>query len=120
MNKDVVYNLRLDTDTKESVDECSKEMGITSSEFIRNAIDYYLEEKPFEFPSVEQIQDMNWDELTEVIDELGLEIDPNEYDNSGFLSSPDADDTEELREAVLTELGLLDEVSAEMEAEEFE
>ena len=111
MNRDVVLNLRIDSDVKESVDEYSSEMGISASEFIRNAIDYYLEEKPFELPTEEEIRDMTWEELCEIIDEFELEIDSAEYDNSGFFSSPDENDVADLCEAVLDMFGYTVEVS---------
>jgi len=105
MAKDAVFMLRLDSDVRTDVEEHASNMGISPSAWIRDAIGWYLENNPGEIPSVEEIEDMAWDELVDLIEDLGLEIEPDEYDNSAFLSSPDADDTEDLREAVLDELG---------------
>jgi len=119
-NNDAIFHLRLNSDLRDEVDEHAADAGITSSEFVRNAIEHYMDVDQSDGVSVEEINDMDWDELCDLIDEHELEVDPADYDNSTFFSSPDADDTKELREAVLTELGLLDEISAELEAEEYE
>ena len=105
MVKDAVFMLRLDSDMREDVEEKASEMGITSSEYIRNAVEFYLENYTGEIPSQEEIEDMDWDELEELIEELELDIAPEEYDHSGFFGSPSEEDTEELREAVMEEFG---------------
>jgi len=116
MNKDNVFHLRLDSDIREEIDERAKDSGITSSEWIRCAIDHYLENEGSEIPSQEELEDMKWEELEEVIDKLELEIDPADYDNSNFLSSPDENDTADLCAAIKEELGFSDD-SEELEQE---
>jgi len=102
------FVLRIEPDVIDKVKDRAEECGITSAEYIREAIDRYLENDTYDEPTKEMIEDMDWDELEEAIDEYDLEIDANDYDNSGLFGSPSAEDTEDLREAVLDEFGLLE------------
>jgi antitoxin component of RelBE/YafQ-DinJ toxin-antitoxin module len=108
MNKLDVFNLRLDPDVREEIDERASEAGITSSEWIRCAIDNYLENEGSEIPSREEIVDMNREDLEDLVEDLEMETDPKDFDNSGVFGSPSDEDTEELRNAILVELNISD------------
>ena len=111
MNNDAIFHLRLTSDLRDEVDERAADVGITSAEYVRNALEYYMDADLSEGVSAEELNDMDWDELCEVIDEHELDIDPADYDNSGMFSSPDDEDTEELCKAIALELiGELEEV----------
>jgi len=108
MGKDDVLRLRIDSDVRDDINERAENSGITASEWVRTAIDYYLEHEGDELPSLEEVNDMDWNDLAKLIEKLELEIEPDDYDNSKFLGSPDEDDIEDLREAIIDELGLSD------------
>lgn len=75
---------------KETADE--KDMSLP--EWIENLITAESEDDSL---TSEEIIDMDWDEKVDVIDEYGLEVDPDDYD----------DDTEgEFTEAIIDELEL--------------
>jgi len=116
MSRENVFQLRIDPEVRQDVEAQASEAGITSSEWIREAIDVYLAMDGNDTPSVEELDDMDWSDLCGVIDDLELDddIDPTEYDTSGFLGSPSEDDTDNLREA------LLDLLDLSVEAEEIE
>jgi len=119
MSKENVFQLRLEPGTREEIDEQAADQGITTSEWIRDAIEVYLNMDQQDMPSKEELEDMDWDELCEVIDENKLGTNPDDYDNSGIFSSPDDDDTEELCKAIALELiGELEEVLEEELEEE--
>jgi len=102
------FVLRIEPDVIDEVKDRAGECGITPAEYIREAIDRYLESDTYDEPTKEAVEDMDWDELEEAIDEYDLKIDASDYDNSGLFGSPSAEDVENLREAVLDELGLLE------------
>jgi len=115
MSKESIFHLRLDPDVREEINDRASDQGITPTEWIRNAIDLCIRHGIDGIPSEEAIQDMNWDELEEVIEDLGLEIDPDDYDNSGIFSDPSSEDTDNLRNEVLIELGMYDDPDDENE-----
>jgi predicted DNA-binding protein len=120
MSKENVFQLRLEPGMREEIDEHATDQGITSSEWIRDAIEFYMNTDGQDIPSLEEIEDMDWNELDELIDELELDIDSNKFDSGGFLSgTPDKDseDTDDLRNAVLDILGYLDDEDSESESE---
>jgi len=119
MSKEAIFHLRMDSDLRQEVEEQALNHGITSAEWIREAIEFYLENGDGnDIPSIEEIQDMDWDELEELNEDFDLGIDIREYDHSGFLSSPDEDDTNDLREAIIIELGFSDDSDDSEDLEE--
>lgn len=116
--KDNQFVLRVDSELREDVNERASRAGVSSSEWIRWAIENLLENEDSEIPTVEEIEDMKFDELTDLVEDLGLEIDADDYDTSGIFSSPSYEDTENLREEILLELGLSVEASDEELEEE--
>jgi len=111
MSKDNVFQLRLEPGTRDEVDERAAVEGISTSEWIREAIDSYLAmDSKDNSPTIEEIEDMDWDELEDVITDYNLDIEPEEFDlREGFftrMNNPD-DDSEEtanLRAAIIEAL----------------
>ena len=109
--KEGTFVLRIEQGTRDEVDERAQDEGISSSEWIRDAIEHYLTiDSRDDNPTVEEIEDMDWSELEDVISDNNLKVDADDFDTrtglAGAFSNPDKDseDTANLRGAVIEAL----------------
>jgi hypothetical protein len=107
--KDKVITAKVDQVTYDLVSEDARLNDISMSQWLNDAIDIYLHIDDITW---EDLEDMEEDDLLDFINDMDLEIDPDDY--KGLLGYK----LDELREAIADELGLPDEDEEEEEEED--
>jgi len=105
---DKTITSKIDNELYQFYKEEADERGLSMSEWVKRACECYFhwlsdvidDYEETEDLTMEDLNDMGWDELIDVIDENELDIDSKEYRD--FFSK----DTDALRDAIADELGL--------------
>lgn len=113
MTKSITVSTRIHTELHQMMRQSAEEVGMTQSEWLQEAIfcfgcwlsdtmDVFEDEYGYtdEGYSWEDLEDMDWEELSELVDSEDLDVNPT--DHRGFLNK----DEQSFRDAVGEALGL--------------
>ena len=101
----VTISTQITPEIKEWIIEDCEDMGITQSEWLNQAIHEFIEDGSDDGAlTFDDLDEMDFDELVEVVEEQELDIDPDDYSDGLLVSAQ-----EKLRNAICDELEIKDE-----------
>jgi len=110
----MTVSTRVDDELYEWIKADAEDRGISMSEWLLDLIYVYISGESN--LTLDDLEDMDWDELVEVVDDLELDIDPSDFIGGAFKSVER--ETSELREAIAEELDLYEDEKDEEKDEE--
>jgi predicted DNA-binding protein len=111
MSKDVILTVRVPSELRDEINSEVKTLETTQADWLRDAIEAYLKTDGQDSDITRaELNEMSWQELEDLIQELDLDTDPNDYSTTLIMDPDDnSEDADNLRQAIAEELEISDE-----------